>query len=305
MKEGVPQGAVLSPLLFITFLDDLLQQFEEGTLVSAYADDLALAVGGSRKEDLEERMQREEDKVVEWSSRSGLTLNTGKCEACLFTPSTAEYKWSPTLTITGQHIKDTQNLRFQGILYDKMLTFNRHVEEGTQKMRERMCLLHKVGGADWGWSRESMRTVYAATQRSVAEYGSAAWAPWMSQSSLDKIERASRRAARRVTGATQSTPGEAVAREAGLEEMKTRYRRAAVGQYERWKHLEEGDPRRETADREVPRRTQKRDWRESSREVYEGIMRGLPEVEEVQTVHPPPPWKTGVSGGVILTGASN
>ena len=67
MKEGVPQEAVLSPLLFIIFLDDLLQQFEEGTLVSAYADDLALVVGGSRKEDLEERMQREVDKVVEWS----------------------------------------------------------------------------------------------------------------------------------------------------------------------------------------------------------------------------------------------
>ena len=110
---------------------------------------------------------------------------------------------------------------------------------------------------------------------------------------------------RHVEEVTQSTLGEAVPREAGLEEMKTRYRRAAVRQYERWKHLEEGHPRRETADREVPRRTQKRDWRESRREVYEGVMRGLSEVEDVQTVHPPPPpWKTGVPGGVILTGAS-
>ena len=178
-KLGEPFGSTAALGRFITFLDDLLHRFEEGTLVSAYADDLALAVEGSRKEDLEERMQTEVDKVVEWSSRSGLTLNTGKCEACLFTPSTAEYKWSPTLTITGQRIKDTQNQRFLGIriLYDKMLTFNRHVEEVTQKMRERMCLLHKVGGAEWRWSRESMRTVYAATQRSVAEYGSAAWAP--------------------------------------------------------------------------------------------------------------------------------
>ena len=67
MREEVPQGAVLSPLLFITFMDDMLDRFEDDTVVSAYADDLALAVTGSNKEDLEIRMQGEVDKVVEWN----------------------------------------------------------------------------------------------------------------------------------------------------------------------------------------------------------------------------------------------
>ena len=67
MREGVPQGAVLSPLLFITFLDDLLYGLAPDTLVSAYADDLALAVSGNPKEETERRMQTEVDKVVRWS----------------------------------------------------------------------------------------------------------------------------------------------------------------------------------------------------------------------------------------------
>ena len=40
---------------------------------------------------------------------------------------------------------------------------------------------------------------------------------------------------------------------AGLEDLRTRYRRTAVTQYERWRSLEEGDPRRSTIEREVRR----------------------------------------------------
>ena len=123
LREGVPQGAVLSPLLFIIFIDDLLGHFKEYTLISAYSDDLALAVSGSKKEEIEINTQEEVDKVVEWSEEY----------ACLFTPSTAEFKWKPTLIIAGQTIQDTQNPRFLGITYNKMLTFNRHRMKSSEK----------------------------------------------------------------------------------------------------------------------------------------------------------------------------
>ena len=91
-REGLPHGAVLLPLLFIAFMDDLLGVFEEDALVSAYADDLALATSSHKKEETAVRMQMEVEKVVAWSRKNGLTLNIGKWETCLFTPSTAEYK---------------------------------------------------------------------------------------------------------------------------------------------------------------------------------------------------------------------
>ena len=68
-----------------------------------------------------------------------------------------------------------------------------------------------------------MRMIFTATQRSVAKYGCPAWAPWISRSGMEKIETAQRRAARRCTGATLSTPVEAVNREAGLEDQRVRY----------------------------------------------------------------------------------
>ena len=138
---------MLSLLLFIAFMDDLLGVFEDDTLVSAYEDDLALATSSHRKEETAERMQLE---VVAWSRMSGLTLNIRKCETCLFTPSTAEYKWSPDVMIEDQPIKDTQHPKFLGITYDKMLTFSKHVQDTTDHIHSSMILPNTTGGADWG-----------------------------------------------------------------------------------------------------------------------------------------------------------
>ena len=124
-------------------------------------------------------------------------------------------------------------------------------------------------------SRGSLREIYMATQRSLAEYASPAWVPWVSSSGVEKLETAQRRAARRIAGTTMSTPGEAVLREAGLEELRSRYRKEVVCKYESWLHQEEGDIRREAVEREVRRRTKKQDWRENSRTLYENIMGGL------------------------------
>ena len=66
-KEGLPQGSVHSPLLFMLYISDVLGNFSESTMVSAYADDLALVFRGRKKADVALRMQAEVDKVVSWS----------------------------------------------------------------------------------------------------------------------------------------------------------------------------------------------------------------------------------------------
>ena len=110
------------------------------------------------------------------------------------------------------------------------------------------------------------------------------------QQQQQKLETQQRKAARRISGVTQSTPTEAVLREAGLEELRCRMRRTAVRTYEKWKHLEEDDARRQMADVEVAQRTGKTDWRRQSSLLYEQL------VEEERS-HPeeaarPPPWRT-------------
>ena len=94
-KEGLPQGSVLSPLLFVLYINDLLGNFSESIMVSAYADDLALACRGRKKEDVALRMQALVDKVASWSQQARLTLNAAKCEVVFFILDNAEAQWRP------------------------------------------------------------------------------------------------------------------------------------------------------------------------------------------------------------------
>ena len=49
LKEGLQEGSVLSPLLFVLYINDILGNLAKSTMVSAYADDLALTCRGRKK----------------------------------------------------------------------------------------------------------------------------------------------------------------------------------------------------------------------------------------------------------------
>ena len=145
-KEGLPQGSVISPLFFVLYINDLLGNFSESTMVSAYADDLALACRGRKKEDVALRMQAEVDKVVSWSQHARLTLNAAKCEVAFFSLDNAEAQWRPKITINGVPPSCTPSPTFLGVTYDRRMTFGTQVKKVCQQMLRRTNLLRVVGG---------------------------------------------------------------------------------------------------------------------------------------------------------------
>ena len=111
-------------------------------------------------------------------------------------------------------------------------------------MLRRTNLLRVVGGTTWGWQEKDFRTVYIATQRSVAEYAAAAWKLWISSSNIENLERIQLQAARVITHHARSTPTEAVLYEADLPRLEHRLKTLRVLQANKRNSLDFEDPRR-------------------------------------------------------------
>ncbi len=59
-------------------------------MVSAYADDLAIACRGANKEQITAKLQAEVDKVYRWGEDARLQPNTNKCEVAVFSNDPAD-----------------------------------------------------------------------------------------------------------------------------------------------------------------------------------------------------------------------
>ena len=128
------------------------------------------------------------DRVVSWSRKWRLELNVSKCECCLFTTNTQERRWRPTMQIGDQAIRYAENPTFLGVTYESQLTFGPHMSRVRRKMVSRFGVPGRLGGTDWEWGSTM---VYAhGLPRNPGEYEAPAWAPGISRTSQENLERA-------------------------------------------------------------------------------------------------------------------
>ena len=207
------------------------------------------------------KLKKEVDKVVKWSDNARLTLNTNKCEVSFFSLCTAEASWQPHITIRGLPLSFNAAPTFLGVHYDQQLFFSEHAKKVCQAMNKRTNILHALGGTTWGWRPADLRTIYIATQRFLAEYGSQPWAPWLSKSNLGKLESAQLNAARSITGHLRSAPEKFVLKEAHLTPLEARYKILSLLKASSWLQQANTDPRRLIFDRQALQRLLKKGCR--------------------------------------------
>src|SRR5699024_2134815 len=202
LNNGLPQGAVLSPLLFNVYTSDLPETLSRKFV---YADDLALTFQHKEFEQLEKQLSQDATALCDYFKKWRLCVNPSKTEVSCFHLANSQKDKKINVTLNGTALKHNFHPVYLGVTLDSSLTYKFHLEKVRQKLKTRNNILLKLAGSTWGANAKTLRVTALALVFSTAEYCSAVW---MNSSHTSKIDAQLNTAMRVITGTLKSTPTE-------------------------------------------------------------------------------------------------
>ena len=184
-EMGLPQGSVLSPLLFNLFIKDIYADVQ-GKKVK-FADDGTIWQTGSDAKDLAEALEVDLARIKEWTKRWRMKLNIEKTEFCLFSRKNDEDLSNIVLKLDGKVVKRTDSPKLLGIILDKKLNFQKHVDAVERKASKVAASLTVVGRSEQ-ISAQNIFKLYRSIVLPHMEYKSTVWQIGNCEQ-LDKIQR--------------------------------------------------------------------------------------------------------------------
>ena len=172
INNGVPQGSVLSPLLFNVYIADLL---ETNSKKYGYADDLALLKVHQDWNTIEETLTQDMSIVSSWLKQWRLKLSEAKTVSSTFHLNNREAKRELNVNISGRRLTCHRTPTYLGVKLDRTLTYREHVTALRGKVMARTALIRRLAGTSWGASTPTLRTSTLALVYAPAEYCAPVW----------------------------------------------------------------------------------------------------------------------------------
>lgn len=141
IKTGVPQGSILSPILFSIFINDIPLSLEKYSKVvgALYADDLFAFYSDKNLNRIQIVLQKYLNNLELWLRKWRLKVAPHKCSYNIYYPGFVGKKLS--LKIFGKEISKVNNTRYLGVLLDSRLSYNTHIKALKDKCFRKMNFL--------------------------------------------------------------------------------------------------------------------------------------------------------------------
>ena len=199
VTAGVPQGAILSPLLFNFFVSDIPTP-PDGVHIVSYADDVTIYSSGPIVQSITEAINSYLPTLEEYLRENNLMISPEKSTATLFTPHKAELSSQLDISVGNKHVPTSRWPKILGVTFDQELHFNHHVADVAARASARNSVLKALAGTDWGAHKETLLLTFKALCRPVLEYAAPVWSPRISATSYRKLQTVQNSALRTATG---------------------------------------------------------------------------------------------------------
>ena len=178
---GVPQGSVLSALLFLVYTKDIPNDPN-----TRYADDTNVYAIGDNPQEAANKLEAYFSNMAEWSKLWRINANPTKTTCMLVAPRGHH---DIDVQFKGVKVKQVATQKVLGIILDENFRFSAHVTESAARATRalnKMCILsNTLGGA----SAEVMILLYKGCVLPLLEYGYSVWCP-ADKTPLEQVQHA-------------------------------------------------------------------------------------------------------------------
>ena len=133
IQIGVPQGSILGPLLYLLYVNDIVNSCHG--MILSFADDTTLITSSSNLNELFTNANIYINKLYEWFCCNSLSLNASKTKYIVLRPKHMRYDLARyTIHISNRQLSRIGNdcletsSKFLGMHLDENLTWKRHMK---------------------------------------------------------------------------------------------------------------------------------------------------------------------------------
>lgn len=168
IKTGVPQGSNLGPLLFILFINDIIENL--GNYPTLFADDTSVSISANNLSELSLKLNDCVYNMQKYCLDNGLVLNNSKSAFIQF--CTKELEQSLLLKINGKSVKVSSEEKFLGVFIDPKLTWHTHIGVISNKLASCCYVIRNLRRTV---NTGILKTYYFGCVQSILNYGIICW----------------------------------------------------------------------------------------------------------------------------------
>lgn len=183
--DGIPQGSVLGPLLFILYISDINNSLKN-SLAYGFADDTTILISDTSFEDMYLKAYEELHNICDWFLANKLSINLNKTNYILFKKNKNKLNVPPDLIINNTLINKVSHTKFLGIIMDEEISWKLHVNYLLNRLRSNLYLFKSSKNT---LPLAAKLNLYYAHVYSILIYGNIIWGPMISQGNKNKISK--------------------------------------------------------------------------------------------------------------------